>query len=260
MSNLLENQTAVITGAASGNGRGISMRVAEEGADVVVADIQEEPRLAGRPTHEKVRNETDRDAKFVECDVTDPEMIADAVDTADEFGGIDIMVNNAGIVLDPANIVDTDMEDYHRLIEINLDGVYAGTKLAAQRMIEQGEGGSIVNLSSTGGINGQEQSTPYSAAKGGVRVFTFAAAADLGEHGIRVNAIVPGVIETAMTKEDWQYIGSEMGEKRKQEEIPLQKFGTPEDIGDTVVYLSSDLAGHVTAESLLVDGGITNTQ
>ncbi len=259
MTQLLEEKTAVVTGAASGNGRGISMRMAAHGANVVVADVRREPRMEGAPTHEKIEAETDASAVFVECDVTEIDDIEAAVQAADEFGGIDIMVNNAGIVLDPRPLVDTSIEEYRQLMSINLDGVYFGTQKAAQRMIEQGTGGSIVNMSSTAGFVGQEQSTGYSAAKGGVRLFSYAAAAELGEHDIRVNAVHPGVVETAMTAKDWEFIGTELGEQTK-EQVPLGKFAQPEDVGNVAVFLASDLAGHVTAESILIDGGRTHTQ
>jgi NAD(P)-dependent dehydrogenase (short-subunit alcohol dehydrogenase family) len=256
---MLADKTAVVTGAASGNGRGISMRLAEEGADVVVADIESEPRLGGTPTHEKVRAETDAQSRFVECDVTDTDDIEAAVDASDEFGGIDVMVNNAGIVLDPKEVADVTAEEYRRLMSINMDGVYFGTQIAAAKMMEQGRGGSIVNMSSTAGFRGQSMSAPYSAAKGGVRLFTYAAAADLGQYDIRVNAIHPGVVDTAMTREDWEFIGTELGEQTK-EDIPLGRFAQPSDVGDVVVFFASDLASFVTAESLLLDGGETNTQ
>lgn len=258
MPQLLDGKTAVVTGAASGNGRGISMCLAEHGADVVVADIREEPRMGGTPTHEKVNEETESDALFIKCDVSEIDDLQAAVDAADEFGGIDIMVNNAGIVLDPELLVDSTLEEYRKLMSINLDGVYFGTQKAAQKMIEQGGGGSIINMSSTAGFIGQAQSTAYSASKGGVRLFTYAAAAELGEHGIRVNAVHPGAIETAMTAEDWEFIGTELEEQTK-ETIPLGRFGQPEDVGNVVVFLGSELARHVTAESILIDGGQSNT-
>jgi len=259
MTQLLEGKTAVVTGAASGNGRGISTQMAAHGADVVVADIREEPRLGGTPTHEKIEADTDVSALFVECDVTDLDDLEAAVGAADEFGGIDIMVNNAGIVLDPSLLVDASIEEYRELMSINLDGVYFGTQKAAQKMIEQGTGGSIVNMSSTAGFVGQQMSTGYSATKGGVRLFSYAAAAELGEHDIRVNVIHPDVVETAMTIEDWGFIGTDLGEQTK-EQVPLGKFAQPEDVGNVAVFLASDLAGHVTAESILIDGGRTNTQ
>lgn len=259
MPKLLNGKTAVVTGAASGNGRGISMCLAEHGADVVAADIREEPRMGGTPTHEKIKEETESDARFVECDVSEISDLEAAVDAADEFGGIDIMVNNAGIVLDPEILVDSTLEEYRKLMSINLDGVYFGTQKAAQKMIEQGDGGSIINMSSTAGFVGQQQSTGYSATKGGVRLFTYAAAAELGEHDIRVNAVHPDVVETAMTAEDWEFIGTELGEQTK-EMVPLGRFAQPEDVGNVAVFLASELSGHVTAESILIDGGRTNTQ
>ena len=261
MSGLLDGRTAVITGAASGNGRGIARRFAEEGADVVVADIQEEDRLGGRPTHELLDAETDARAAFVECDVTDRDSLDDAVGAAEEFGGIDVMVNNAGIIGPQKPLTEVGYDEYRQLMDINLDGVYFGTQAAAAAMVEGDEGGSIVNMSSAAGFEGYPNLTPYSTAKGGVRLFSYAAAADLGQHGIRVNSIHPGQIETAMTSEDMAPEESEQSEQTEQAApgIPLGRPGSPEEVGDVVVFLASDLASYVTGESILIDGGLTNT-
>ena len=264
MSDLLDGQTAVITGAASGNGRGIARRFAEEGADVVVADIQEEDRLGGQPTHELLEAETDVRAKYVECDVTDSESLENAVGATEEFGGIDVMVNNAGIIGPQKPLTEVGYDEYRQLMEINLDGVYFGTQAAAAAMINQEEGGSIVNMASAAGFEGYPNLTPYSTAKGGVRLFSYAAAADLGQHDIRVNSIHPGQIETAMTAEDMAPDDSEGSERTEQGDqaspsIPLGRPGSPEEVGDVVVFLASDLASYVTGESILIDGGLTNT-
>ncbi|RJT04900.1 SDR family oxidoreductase [Halococcus sp. IIIV-5B] len=258
MSDLLNGKTAVITGAASGNGRGIARRFAEEGADIVVADIQESDRLDGRPTHEMVEAETDARATFVQCDVTDLDSLHEAVGAADEFGGIDVMVNNAGIVGPQKLITEVEYDEYRQLMDINLDGVYFGTQAAAKEMIDRESGGSIINMSSTAGFEGNPMITPYSTAKGGVRLFSYAAAADLGEYGIRVNSVHPGAIETAMTKEDMPTIGTEQGDQMTAE-TPLRRLGVPEDVGNVAVFLASELSSFVTAESILIDGGLTNT-
>ncbi len=258
MSQLLDGQSAVVTGGASGIGRAISTAFARHGADVVVADRHEEPRRGGSPTHERIRAETDAEATFVECDVTDGAELEAAVDAADAFGGLDVMVNNAGIFGPMAPVAEIEFEAYRELMAINLDAVFRGSQIAADRLIDRGEGGAIVNVSSLAGLQGYAQLTPYCTAKAGVKNLTCSLAAELGPHGIRVNAIHPGEVETAMTTEDFPVFGTENADELA-ETIPLRKLGQPEDVANAAVFLASDLAGHVTAESLLVDGGARNT-
>jgi NAD(P)-dependent dehydrogenase (short-subunit alcohol dehydrogenase family) len=255
---LLEDKTAVITGSSGGIGRGIAQTFADHGASVVVADIREDPREGGTPTHELLQEEGS-EATYVECDVTDYDDCVAAVEAAEEFGGVDVMVNNAGIVGPQDPLVDLDLDEYRNLVSVNLDGVVNGSKAAALAMVERGEGGSIVNMSSVAGMVGYGGITPYSAAKGGVRLFTYALASELGPDGIRVNAVHPGVIETAMTKEDSPIVGTEQ-EEQLLPTIPLRRVGQPEDIGGVVTFLASDLASYVTAESIVVDGGQLNSE
>ncbi|GAB3041013.1 SDR family oxidoreductase [Natronobiforma cellulositropha] len=257
MTALLSDRTAVVTGGASGIGREICHTFATHGADVVVADVQEEPREEGPPTHEWIRAETNAGATFVECDVTVRGDLEAAVDAADEFGGLDVMVNNAGIVGPISPIQEVSREEYERLRSINLDGVYTGCQVAAERLIERG-GGSILNMSSVAGMVGYADISPYSMVKGGVRLLTYSLAAELGPHGIRVNVIHPGVIETAMTTDDFPIVGTEE-EEATAEAVPLRRLGTPEDVANVATFLSSDLAGYVTAESIVVDGGQLRT-
>jgi len=254
---LLTDKTAVVTGAASGNGRAIAKMFADHGAAVVVADIQTEPRRSGTPTHELI-TEQGGEAAFVECDVTEYDDCVAAVEKAAEFGGVDIMVNNAGIVGPQVPLVELDFEEYQQLIEVNLTGVFYGAKAAALKMIEHGDGGSIINMSSVAGMNGYANITPYSAAKGGIRLFSYALANELGPDEIRVNAVHPGVIETAMTVEDQPVVGTEEGEQLKQV-IPLRRFGDPEDVAGVCTFLASDLSSYVSAESIVVDGGNLNS-
>ncbi|MFP9192402.1 SDR family oxidoreductase [Natronosalvus vescus] len=256
MTALLAEKTAVVTGAASGIGRQIAHTFASHGADVVVADIQEEPREGGTPTHELIREDTatQAEATFVECDVTSRDDVDTAVAAATEFGGLDIMVNNAGIVGPTAPIQDIDPDEYDRLLEINLDGTYTCCQAAVEAMLKRGEGGSIVNMSSVAGIAGYANLTPYSMAKGGIRMLTYSLAAEVGQHGIRVNAIHPGVIETEMTTSDFPIVGTDE-EAATLETIPLGRFGKPEDVANVTTFLASDLSSYVTAESIVVDGG-----
>ncbi|PSP17981.1 3-ketoacyl-ACP reductase [Halobacteriales archaeon QH_10_67_13] len=254
---MLTDNTAVVTGGASGNGRAIAETFADHGASIVVADVRADPRQGGPPTHELIRERGGK-AVFAECNVADYEDCAAAVEAAEEFGGVDVMVNNAGIVGPQEPLVELDLEEYQELMDINLRGVFHGSKAAALRMLERGNGGSIINMSSVAGINGYGGITPYSAAKGGVRLFSYALASELGPDGIRVNAVHPGVIETAMTIEDSPTVGTEEGEQLKQT-IPLRRFGQPEDVADVCLFLASELSSYVTAESIIVDGGELNS-
>jgi NAD(P)-dependent dehydrogenase (short-subunit alcohol dehydrogenase family) len=255
---LLEDKTAVVTGSSAGIGRGIAQTFADHGASVVVADVREDPREGGTPTHELLQEEG-AGATYVDCDVTDYDDCVAAVEAAEEFGGVDVMVNNAGIVGPQDPLVDLDLDEYRNLVSVNLDGVVNGSKAAALAMVERGEGGSIVNMSSVAGMVGYGGITPYSAAKGGVRLFTYALASELGPDGIRVNAVHPGVIETAMTKEDSPIVGTEQ-EEQLLPTIPLRRVGQPDDVGGVVTFLASDLASYVTAESIVVDGGQLNSE
>ena len=256
MDELLTDRTAVVTGGASGNGRAISVAFAEAGADVVVADLREEPREGGTPTHDLVE-EAGSGAAFVECDVTDLDSLEAAVDAADEFGGVDVMVNNAGIFRSET-FLEVTPEEYEGLMDVNVRGVFFGTQYAARKMIEEGRGGSVINLSSVAGLEGSANYVTYCTSKGAVRLLTYATAAELGPEGVRVNAIHPGLIETSMTTDDVPIVGTEAGESFL-EQIPSRRFGTPEDVADAALYLASDLADYVNGESLVVDGGMSNT-
>lgn len=255
---LLAGKEAVVTGGASGNGREIALTFAACGADVVVADIRESPREGGKPTADEIEQSTDSRACHVDCDVTDLGDLERAVDAAEEFGGIDVMVNNAGIV-EPEDFLETTEDEYYRFTDINVKGPFFGSQFAAERMVGAG-GGSIINVSSISGFLGSQTSVTYSLTKGAVRLLTYALAAELGPHGIRVNAIHPGLVETEMTAGD---AGIDFDDEAQVDaltsDIPLRRVAQPEDVANAALYLASDLASHVTAESLLVDGGKVNT-
>jgi len=263
MSELLAGKTGVVTGGASGNGRQVALAFARHGADVVVADVQEEPREGGAPTHEAIEDETDTHAAYVECDVTDRDALDAAIEAAEEFGGVDVMVNNAG-VFRGEDFLDVTEDEFDWLMDINVKGVFFGAQAAARRMVERGEGGdngggSIINMSSVAGLLGSGEYVTYCTSKGAVRLLTYSLAGTLGPHGIRVNAIHPGIIETAMTTEDVPIVGTETGEAFL-ETVPLGRNGQPEDVADAAVLLASDLASYITGESLVVDGGMSMTQ
>jgi len=257
MSTLLKDNVAVITGGSSGNGRAIARRFASEGADIVIADIQESPREGGDPTHELIEAETEARATFVECDVTNVDDLEAAVEAAEEFGGVTVMVNNAGI-FHGEEFLEVDEDAFDRMMDINVKGVYFGAQAAAKRMVEAG-GGRIINISSVAGLEGSGEFITYCGTKGAVRLLTYAMAARLGPDGVRVNAIHPGLIETTMTTEDYPIMGTNAEEDFLQS-IPSRRAGQPEDVADTALYLASDLSDYVNGESLIVDGGMTNTQ
>jgi NAD(P)-dependent dehydrogenase (short-subunit alcohol dehydrogenase family) len=253
MGNLLSGQTAVVTGGASGNGRSIAQLFAEHGTDVVVADVRREPREGGTSTHDLINETFDTAATFVECDVTSVSDLEGAINTARDYGGVDIMVNNAGIYR-PEDFLETTEQEFRRMMDINVNGVYFGSQLAAEDMVARASGGTIINMSSVAGMRGSGNHVSYSTSKGAVRLMTYAMADRLGEEDIRVNSIHPGVVDTEMARQDLPLMGSEKEEAYRQE-IPLQRFGKPEDVAGVALCLASEHMKFVNGTSIIVDGG-----
>jgi len=259
MSELLEDDVAIVTGGASGIGRQISLRLAEHGADVVVADLQAEPREGGTPTHEHVRAAYGREATHVACDVTEIGDLEAAVEAAEDLGGVSVMVNNAGLSRSE-DFLEITEESYEELMDVNVRGPFFGSQAAARRMVEAGRSGAIVNIASISGITGRGTGVHYCTSKGAVRLMTYAMAAALGPHDVRANAVCPGVVETAMTRDDLgMFDENATAAEAYERAAPLGRVGQPEDIADAVLYLASPLSDFVTGESLIVDGGATNT-
>jgi NAD(P)-dependent dehydrogenase (short-subunit alcohol dehydrogenase family) len=237
-----------VTGGASAIGRAIALRFAQEGAAVVVADLREDPREGGDPTHEVITAGGGR-AVFVRTDVTSAADRESAVEAAEELGGLDVLVNNAGVLLPATRFTDVTEADYDLTLGVNAKGTYFMTQVAVRAMVAAKRPGVVINLSSIGGLQGVPGISAYSTAKGAVRLMTYALAQELGPRGIRVCALHPGVIDSSMTRRDLP-VDDDTGAY-----VPLRRMGQPNDVAGAAVFLASDLAGFVTGASLTVDGG-----
>lgn len=248
----LEGKNVVVTGGSSGNGRAIAMQMAAEGANVVIADVTESPREGGPPTAELCISKHAVQAEFVPCDVRVREDQDRAVAACSAWGGIDVMVANAGI-LRKNGLMDLDGETYQQMMDVNVKGVLVSAQSAAAEMVPAGSG-CIIAMASIAGLRGTAGYAAYNMSKGAVRLLTSSLAHELGPHGIRVNAICPGLIETQMIVDDDPVVGTEEGSKLI-DQIPLGRFGTPEDVARLATFLASDEASYVAGSSLVVDGG-----
>lgn len=256
MSGRLDGKVAVITGAASGIGAGTARMFAREGAKVVVADMQTE---AGMALVDELNQQFGDVARFAQCNVTVEAEVAAAVDLAvSEFGSLDVMFNNAGIVGSVGRISETSAEAWDNTIAILLRGVFFGVKHAARVMLTQNSG-VIINTSSTAGILGGLGPHAYTAAKHGVIGLTKSVANELAPNGIRVNAISPGNTVTAMTATVTS--GDPDAIDQTTQKIaatsPLGYAGVPDDIAAAALYLASDDARYVSGHTLVVDAGQT---
>lgn len=249
----LQDKTAIVTGGTSGIGRSIAIRLAEEGANVVVADIDDKPSEESKPTHHKIQ-ENGGNASFLQTDVRDESQVQDLVYiTAEKHGEIDILVNNAG-VHHSASVVDEDEENWQRIMDINLKGTYLCSKHVIDHMEKENIEGKIVNISSIAGIVGFPENAAYCASKGGVIELTKEMALDYGPEGININCVSPGVIKTSMTED---MLEDDKQRKFLESKTVASRLGNPEDIANAVVFLASDESDFIIGENLVVDGGWT---
>ena len=249
------DETVIVTGGSSGIGRAIAVAFADAGATVLNADIDPDPkdRDADRPTHERIEAD-DETAAFVETDVSDPEDIRVAVEAAREYGGVDVMVNNAGLYIG-GPIREITEEQFDRIHAVNAKGVFFGTQIAAEDMIERGVAGAIVNTASISSTLAQFGQVQYDSTKGAIRMITRGSALELAEHGIRVNAVAPGQIATEFLDgwTDDAQRGAAGDELLKP--VPIGRAGFPADVAPAATFLASDAADYITGELLHVDGG-----
>lgn len=246
----LQNKICVVTGASSGIGAAIAKMFAKEGAVVICGSTNAEK---GNLVVEEIKNNGGQ-ASFVKTDVADFFQVENLVKAAvTQFGKLDVMVNNAGIA-SMGSVLETTPEDWHRVLSVDLDGVFYGMKIAGGVMKEKGIAGSIISTASIAGLVGFQGAAAYCASKGGVVQLTREASLDLAPFKIRVNAIAPGIISSEMTK---SYLENEEGKKMFLANTPLGFIGEPDDIAYMATYLAADESRFVTGQTFAVDGGWT---
>tara|TARA_R110002073_G_scaffold72537_1_gene177341 strand:- start:336766 stop:337512 length:747 start_codon:yes stop_codon:yes gene_type:complete len=244
---LLENKTALITGATRGIGKGIAETFAKQGANVAFtynSSVEAATALENELMAYGVK------AKGYQSNAANFDAAQElAVQVLEEFGSIDVLINNAGITKDNL-LMRISEADFDKVIEVNLKSVFNLTKAVIRPMMKQ-RGGSIINMSSVVGVKGNAGQTNYAASKAGILGFTKSVALELGSRNVRCNAIAPGFIETEMT-------GAlpEETVKMWRDAIPLKRGGTPEDIANACVFLASDMSAYITGQTLNVDGGM----
>lgn len=249
----VKDKVAIVTGGAGGLGRAEASLLAAEGATIVITDLDE-------TAIEEVAEDINRrggKAIFVRHDVTSEDEWKKVIaKTVDEFGRLDVLVNNAGVII-YKKIEDTSLAEWRRLMSVNLDGVFLGTKHAIAAMKKTG-GGSIINIASVAGLIGNPDASAYHASKGGVRAFSKAAAIECSKVGydysIRINSIYPGVIETRMAED------LKLDENKYRTALSwhaMGHFGEPVDVAYGVLYLASDESKFLTGSELVIDGGWT---
>jgi meso-butanediol dehydrogenase/(S,S)-butanediol dehydrogenase/diacetyl reductase len=240
---MLDSKVAVITGGSSGIGRATAVEFLAEGAEVVIADIDED---RGTEVAEELGCE------FVRTDVSEYDQVEELVEsTVEKHGRLDVMVNNAGIGSE-TSIEEMELEEWHRVVEVDLSGVMHGMKAALPHLDESD--GCIINTASIYGLVGGKGAASYSAAKGGVVNLTQQVAIDYADEGVRVNSVCPGFVDTPMTEE---LLKSERFYKFLEANTPMDRPAQPEEIAPVIAFLASEKASYMTGANVPVDGGWT---
>ena len=244
---LLKGKTAIVTGATRGIGKGVALKLAEQGANIAFTYVSSAEKALA------LENELQAFGVKVKSYKSDASLMKDAEEliknVLDNFESIDVLVNNAGITKDNL-LMRMSEEDFDRVLEVNLKSIFNMTKAVQRTMLKQ-RFGSIVNMTSVVGVKGNAGQSNYAASKAGVIGFTKSIALELGSRNIRCNAIAPGFIETEMTEN----LGEEVI-KSWRNSIPLKRGGTPEDVANTTLFLASDLSAYITGQTLHVCGGM----
>lgn len=248
----LDKKVAIITGGASGIGLSTAKLLATHGANIAILDVNES---SGNLAIEEIKKITDK-AEFYLCDVTKDSECKNTVEkVVNNFGRIDILFNNAGVIK-RKNMLNLKEDEWDLVINVSLKAIFLMSRYVIPIMIEQGTGGNIVNTGSGWGLKGGSNAIAYCAAKGGVVNITRAMAIDHGKHKIRVNCVCPGDTDTELLRDEAKQIGQDETEFMKEAaDRPLKRVGLPQDIARTVLYLVSDLSGWVTGTTVVVDGG-----
>lgn len=246
---LLENKVVLITGASRGIGRATAIEAARQGADVAINTFRDDAVAAEVVAEIEALG---RKAVVFDADVAQPDSATGFVQAAvDALGRVDVFVSNAGICPFHA-FLDMPVETLRRTMEVNLHGAYFMVQAAANQMVKQGDGGSIVAISSISALVGGEMQTHYTPTKAGVHSLMQSCAVALGRHGIRCNSVLPGTIATDINKDD---LADPAKREYMEGRIPLGRLGRPEDIASVVAFLASDMASYMSGSALLVDGG-----
>jgi len=241
----LNGKVALVTGGSQGIGKTISLKLASMGADIAICSVPDK----GVDVEQEIKA-LGRNAKAYITDVSNKAQVESLVeDVLSEFGKVDVLVNNAGITRDNLTIRMSE-EDFDKVIAINLKGVFSVSQAIAKSMMKSG-GGTIVNISSVIGLHGNAGQANYSASKAGVIGLTKSFAKELAKRNIRVNAVAPGFIQTAMTD-----VLSDKVKETILQQVPLSRLGRPEEVAQAVAFLASDMSSYITGQVIVIDGGL----
>jgi NAD(P)-dependent dehydrogenase (short-subunit alcohol dehydrogenase family) len=256
----LQDKVVIVTGSSSGFGRGIAKMCAAEGAKIVVSDVHEKPNTGGFEgdadlTTVKAIEKADGRAIYVNCDVTKSDEVANLVaETVNAFGRLDVMINNAGVYRNGKRLHEFSEADLDFCFNVNAKGTFFGSQEAIKQFLSQGDGGVIVNLVSTAGLQGHPNQSVYNISKGAQANLTRCLAIEYGKDGIRVNGICPTYAKTSLTRE---LFDDKDFDQVFTDSIPLKRWGEVEDVANLAVFLASDESSYIHGDLIKVDGGET---